>query len=517
VTRDITYDIIVVGAGSAGAVIAARLSKDPGRRILLLEAGPDYPRIEDMPADILDSRWVSLADHDWAFRADAGGGRTIEYPRGKVVGGSSSVNATLAIRGDPADYDGWAALGNDKWSWGKCLPYFRKLESDQDFGHLDVHGSDGPIPVVRFKDEEFVPLQSAFVESALKFGHPHMPNHNSPEATGVGAWGMNRIGNTRISTAYAYLAPARDRANLTVRGRAHVTRILFEATTAVGVEYEYNGEAIHVFGGEVILSAGAILSPAVLWRSGIGPGEELRALGTPVVLDAPGVGANLVDHPVPVVAFIPKDGVCNREHTLVQTLLRYSSAGSSDRNDMMIVIASWIDLTQIPAMQETFGVPLIFALVPVLELPKSRGRVRLTSADSYASPEIDLNYYSDADGDDIRRAVEAVRICSEIAQTKAIGEHAERFTLDDSTLSDDDALAAFVRMVTATGYHPVGTCKMGPSSDSLAVVDQFLRVHGVDHLRVADASVMPVIPRANTNLTTIMIGERVADFIEGGY
>ena len=432
-----------------------------------------------------------------------------------MTGGSSAVNGAMAIRGVPSDYDEWAALGNDEWSWEKALPAFCKLEDDQDIGG-DFHGKGGPVPVVRWKRDELIPLQSAFLDACLERGIPYLEDNNDPTGTGVGPIAMNRRGRTRISTAIAYIAPARHRLNLTVRGNCHVNRVLFDGDRAVGVEVESGGELQSVYGDNITLSAGAIQTPPILWRSGIGPKDRLEALGIACRIDQPGVGANLIDHPQTFVPLAPKPGVCSMENPVVQVLGRYTAAGSSQFNDMQIYMVSQSDLTQFPEMMAMFGgIPMLFAVMSVLQRPNSRGSVTINTTDFHAPPVIDLNYY--ADEEDMRRSLEGLRLAWDIANLPAIQEKAESIVLLNQDIVDnDEALAGYIRMVSSTLFHPVGTCKMGPDSDPTAVVDQYCRVKGVENLRVVDASVMPNITSANTNFTCMMIGEKVAEFMKAG-
>ena len=272
------YDDIIVGGGSAGAVLAARLSEEPARRVLLLEAGPDYATLESTPADLQDGWRMSLRAHDWGLTAEAVPGRAIPYPRGRVIGGSSAVNATIALRGVPADYDEWAALGNDEWSWAKVLPHFRRLEDDPE-GAAELHGRGGPIAIRRWRPDELIPVQRAFFEVCRRLGFPEVTDHNHPEATGVGPFPQNRRDRLRLSTAIAYLLPARHRPNLTIRPHCLVNRVLFAGDRAVGVDIGAGGEPEQVRGRRITLAAGAIGSPAILLRSGIGPKAALAELG----------------------------------------------------------------------------------------------------------------------------------------------------------------------------------------------------------------------------------------------
>jgi len=291
------YDDIIVGGGSAGAVLAARLSEEPARRVLLLEAGPDYATLESTPADLQDGWRMSLRAHDWRLTAQAMPGRAIPYPRARVIGGSSAVNATIALRGVPADYDEWAALGNDEWSWAKVLPHFRRLEDDPE-GAAGLHGRGGPIAIRRWRPDELIPVQRAFFEVCRRLGFPEAADHNHPEATGVGPFPQNRRDRLRLSTAIGYLLPARHRPNLTIRPHCLVNRVLFVGGRAVGVDIGDGGEPEQVRGRRITLAAGAIGSPAILLRSGIGPKAALASLGIEPVADLPGVGAGLADHPV---------------------------------------------------------------------------------------------------------------------------------------------------------------------------------------------------------------------------
>ena len=504
------YDYIIVGAGSSGAVLAARLTEDPNRSVLLLEAGPDYADVERTPDDLLNSYWASTVDHDWGFKAEAVAGRDIDYTRGKVTGGSSAVNGAVAIRGVPEDYDEWASLGNDNWSWENCLPFFRKLEDDQDESG-DFHGRGGPIPVVRWNIDELRPLQVAFRDEILDKGFPAHDDFNAPGATGISPLAQNREGRTRISTAIGYLQPIRGRLNLTIRPHCLVHRVLIEDGRAIGLEVDSGGEVQQVYGDEIILSAGAVQSPPILLRSGIGGKEEVAKLGLELTQELPGVGHNLIEHPMAGILCTPKEGVIDMDKPLIQTMLRYTADGGEE-NDMQIYMLNHVPLYDLPEMMESFGVEVAFGVFPGLQRPESRGRIHVESTDPSAAPRIELNFFNTEA--DKRRMREGMRIAWDIVNSAAVLEHAENvLLLDQATVDDDDALDKYVWDTAIQIFHPVGTAKMGSADDPEAVVDQFGRVHGVDGLRVVDASIMPNIPRANTNLTCIMIGEHIADSI----
>ncbi|HET9159439.1 MAG TPA: FAD-dependent oxidoreductase [Caulobacteraceae bacterium] len=496
------YDVIVVGAGSAGCAIAARASENPNLNVLLIEAGPDYSDIAKTPFDLVNGHNNSYTDHDWGLSHAPVEGRQTIFPRGRVVGGSSAVNTAIALRGMPEDFEEWADLGLPDWTWDKVLPAYRRLERDLDYGDAAWHGDAGPISIRRYPREEMRPQHLAFLEAARELGYPDCPDANDPASWGAGPQPMNKLGRLRVSCAVGYLAPARIRANLTMRAQTFVVRVVAENGRAVGVEViDANGRTEVLRSKLVVLSAGAILTPAILIRSGLGPVRELTALGVPVIADVPGVGQNLSDHPAISATYIPKDeALVDRDQPIIQTILRYTAEGSDKRNDLQIEMISFGGRTREP----------IFAIAGVVEYQYGRGRLIFTSADPEATPQIDNRFCEDdRDADRLARCFADVLA---FGRSKPVAElaHAQRFPRGEPS---HEEIKGLVRRFAGSGYHPCGTAKMGLASDPMAVVGQHGHCHALDGLVVADASIMPFVPRANTNLTAIMIGEKIGEWL----
>ena len=512
------YDVIIVGAGAAGCVLASRLSEDPGRSVLLLEAGHDYPDYAHLPEEIkngfsLDASAVD-SPFNWAYVAAGAPGQNTPMPvvRGKIVGGSSAVNGQVFLRGIPEDYDSWAALGNDEWSYLKVLPHFRKLETDTDI-YDDFHGHDGPIPVRRHKRPEWPPLQTAFYDACVAAGFPENADMNHPDSTGVGPMPVNNSGGIRMSTALTYLSPARHRLNLTVKADAAVRRILFDGYTAMGVEVESGGQRFTVEGEEIVLAAGAIASPQLLMLSGVGPADHLRSLGIPVIRDVPGVGQNLRDHPLVTIDLRVKDDYqLDSTGPMIETGLRYTAEGSSSRNDMQI----FPNNHGMPRSGDPLGGggdarEQVVRFICVLMLARSTGELRLNSSDPSDKPHLDHRYL--IDHRDLEALREAVRMCHRLLKHPSFEPVIDRW-IDppEQDLDSDESLNAWLIQNVMTTSHSCGTCKMGLKSDPMAVVDQYCRVRGLTGLRVVDLSIAPDVVRANTHATAIMIAERATEW-----
>ena len=509
------YDYVIVGAGSAGATLAARLSARPGVQVALIEAGPDYPSArtpEAMrgpnPHAIITGeahaayRWDALQ----ARRTTAQPPRT--YWRGRGVGGSSAINGQIAIRGVPEDYDDWAAAGCRGWSHAEVLPAFRRLESDLRYGDQPWHGADGPIPIYRAPVSLWGAVDQAFAEAALDEGHGWAPDHNAPGALGVSPYAINSRDGRRVSVNDAYLEPSRGRNGLAIFGEAQVDRVLFDGDRAFGVRVAVAGGWREIRGGTVILSAGAVHSPAILMRSGVGPADHLRSLDLAVRTDLP-VGSAFQDHPaifLPIRLTPVARPPAGFRHT--NACLRYSSglAGAGPGDMMMVAMNRFGD-----SLGHHVAAPegeTVFGLIGVwVNQCLSRGTLRLASADPGDQPLIEeamLDHPSDRERmrDGIRRLLALARR----GAVRAIGEPVINLAPD----ADDDAVDAFAMAHAGDTQHATSTCPMGDPADPAAVVDSDCRVLGLQGLRVIDASVMPSVPRANTHLSTVMIAEIMA-------
>ncbi len=472
--------------------------------MLLLEAGPDYPVLAETPFDLVNSYNNSYVDHDWGFRYQpVPGGRVMPFPRGRVTGGSSAVNTTIALRGMPEDYDHWAECGNPEWAWEKVLPAFCRLERDLDFGREPYHGDAGPISIRRYPEAELSDVHQAWLEAATALGYPDCADANEPWGWGAGPHPMNKLDRLRVSTAVGYLAPARVRSNLTIRANSPVRRIVVENGRAVGVEMTgAAGDAEVVRGDLIVVATGAVQTPPLLMRSGIGPRDQLEAAGIDLVADVPGVGANLRDHPAVSVVCAAKDAsLVDPELPLIQTILRYSAPGSDLRNDLQI---EQITFATRP------GGPPSFAIAAVLEAPYGSGSIRLDPDDPGGPPLVEQRFGEDER--DVARLAGCLQDALAFAEAAPLAELTEEILFPRLPLTDEGA-REIVRKRSASGFHPCGTARMGPAGDRDAVVDQYGRSHAVAGLVVADASIMPTVPRANTNLTCIMIGEMVGEWI----
>jgi choline dehydrogenase len=521
------YDYVIVGAGSAGCVLANRLSEDPSKRILLLEAGGrDTNPFIHMPAGFGKLQKPSV---NWCFQTapqEHLNNREIWYPQGKTLGGSSSINAMIYIRGQPADYDQWAALGNAGWSYRDVLPYFIRSEHNERLVD-SYHGTGGALGV----SDQISPnvLSKAFIRAAQQAGHKYNSDFNGANQAGTGAYQVTCRNARRASTAREFLYPAMSRENLTVEIKTRVLRVVVENGRAVGVEYSVgNGPAkVARCEGEVIVSSGAIGSPRLMLLSGIGSGDDLKRLGIDVVSDLPGVGANLQDHlDSYVVSDLKKPISYDKADAFPWSLVNglqyllfksgpvtsvvaesgcFAATTPSGRPDiqMHVLPAYVVNSGRTPI--KGFGVTVNTCVLR----PQSRGSVTLASQDPAAMPIIDLNFHAvEADRE---MSVKGVRLAREILAQPELSQHIEKERLPSAAAQSDEDILNYIRQYASVDYHPVGTCKMG--QDDMAVVDEQLRVRGIDGLRIVDSSIMPNLISGNTNAASIMIGEKGAAMI----
>jgi Choline dehydrogenase and related flavoproteins len=524
------YDVIIVGAGAAGCVLANRLTADPGRRVLLLEAGPS-----DMPVGArMPGAWISLIDteYDWKYHTVPQArcfGRRIAWPRGRLLGGSGSTNALVYMRGSPSDYDRWRSKGCPGWGWDDVLPWFRKSECNPRLAGSPMHGDSGELPVMDVPNHD--PAEKLWVQAAQEYGLPYNDDFNSGDQYGCGFFQVFMKNGERCGPATAFLEPALARPNLTVVTSALATRILIENGKARGVEYLHFGKiATAHAGSEVVLAGGTVNSPQLLMLSGVGPADELRACGVTPVHDLPGVGRSLQDHLNCVVTFSTREkfgigGITETEfaEALQEWTEQRTGAMANPWSTSGGHAKSRPDLAE-PDLQ-IYGIATphrdharYVSIVPgismftVLQRPKSEGTLSLRSADPLMHPAIDPKYLSDPEDEDLDTLVDAVGISRGIAATRTFAHLGLRETFPSSEAVSRDEIATFVRAQAQSIYHPTSTCRMG--TDAMAVVDPAtLKVRGLEGLRVCDASVFPDVVASNIMATVIMVAERGAAFI----